>query len=82
MKYRHALEVNAKEIEILNEALRMYKAHLDQLYDIRKCSQGTVDQGFLSYRCKVKNMALVFEDIKKMPKTVASERGKTLESEK
>lgn len=81
MKYRHSLEINGSEIEILNEALKMYKAHLDRQYVDKKCFGQTADQGFLSYRCKVNNMSLVFEDIRKMPKPVASERGKIPKTE-
>ena len=81
MKYRHSLEINGTEIEILNEALKMYKAHFDRIYADKKCFGESLSQGFHSYRCKINNMSLVFEDIKKLPKPVASERGKIPKTE-
>jgi hypothetical protein len=75
MKYAHTLNLNAKEIEIMNEALRMYRKHMDKRKS-EKSYGNLAEQGFLSYHCKVTNMAKVMEDIKNLPKPVASERGK------
>lgn len=81
MKYRHALEVNAKELEILAIALSWYKTRLDKFYCSTKVTGRTIGKDFISYRNKINNMTLVLEDIRKMPKPVASERGKIPKTE-
>lgn len=75
MKFGHTLHINAKEIEVLCEALKMYQAGLDQKYAAKDFGDKS-PQGAASYRCKVINMARTMEEIKRLPKPVASEVGK------
>lgn len=73
MKFVHVLHINAKEIEILNEALKMYSAHIDNRYNTNNYGTAMSKEHFSSYRCKVRSMATVMEAVKQSPKPIVSE---------
>lgn len=81
MKYVHTLHINAKEIEILNEAMKLYKEVCNQKM-LRENFYPNNKEGFISLRSKVINMSQCFEEIKNLAKPVVSEAGKIPESQK
>ena len=72
MKFTHTLIINDKEVNVLNEALKMYASQMTKLLNEEKFGIIGRDR-FEKYRHKVLNMAKVMEDIKNTPKEVVSE---------
>jgi hypothetical protein len=72
MRFRHTLHINSKEIEIIYEALRMYRSHIDTCYEKEKFGSFGKDR-FTSYRNKVISMTQTMEAIKMSEKPVVSE---------
>ena len=49
MKYAHTLQINAKEIEVLNESMKLYKVHVDKVFDTKLSgTQDKMDYGNLT----------------------------------
>jgi hypothetical protein len=68
MKYKSTLHVNPDEINVLHEALRLYKTHVHSETYI-----GINPERLNSYRCKVNMMCAVLDEMQKSPHHIISE---------
>lgn len=72
MKFKQVLIVDSKDIAVLTEAMRLYKAHVEKIYQSGNCGDIGKER-YGRYRCKVNSVATVLEAVNVAPKPVISE---------
>lgn len=72
MKFKQTLIVDSKEIALLTEAMRLYRAHVDKCYDAGSFGAFGKER-YVRYRAKVISVTNVLEAMNVSEKPVISE---------